>query len=274
MSVTKQAASPFNRPTADVILRSCDEVIFRVHKLILSEASSVFETLFTLPQPPPQETEDVDGLPVVQFTEDSQILDKLLRIFYPVADPVFTDALQIIPVMEAAIKYEVEVARELCAKTLVQPNFLKSDPFTVFAIAYRFRLSHETRLIAKSALRFSELPKDFPVARIETFPAKALWVLMEYRTECQRIMHRFGENNEGMADNELEGLRGPFYTPCYRCDPTVILSTSTFIAMTSKGTYKTNSIMTTQMIPTQIHWSGRWFEWLQSNILVRIANTI
>ncbi|EED83176.1 predicted protein [Postia placenta Mad-698-R] len=265
MSVTKQAASPFNRPTADVILRSCDEVIFRVHKLILSEASSVFETLFTLPQPPPQETEDVDGLPVVHFTEDSQILDKLLRICYPVADPVFTDALQIIPVMEAAIKYEVEVARELCAKTLVQPNFLKSDPFTVFAIAYRFRLSHETRLIAKSALRFSELPKDFPVARIETFPAKAL----ESCTALARTMRVWLTMNwKAYEDHFIPPVTAAIHMV------TVILSTSTFIAMTFKGTYKTSSIMTTQMIPTQIHWSGRWFEWLQSNILVRIANTI
>ena len=72
---------PFNKPTADVILRSSDDVDFRVHKVILAEASPVFEGMFSIPQPPaetppmaPSDTPPVNGLAVVPFAETGAAL--------------------------------------------------------------------------------------------------------------------------------------------------------------------------------------------------------
>ncbi|KAI6101550.1 hypothetical protein EV401DRAFT_792944 [Pisolithus croceorrhizus] len=61
------APSPFDHVKADVILRSSDDIDFRVFKSFLSLASPFFETLFDLPQPSEEMNTDVeikDGLPV------------------------------------------------------------------------------------------------------------------------------------------------------------------------------------------------------------------
>jgi hypothetical protein len=45
-------------------------------------ASPFFKDLLSLPQPP--DSESVDGLPVVQLSEDSELLNSLVSILYPV----------------------------------------------------------------------------------------------------------------------------------------------------------------------------------------------
>jgi hypothetical protein len=73
---------PFNMPDANIIIRSSDLVNFRVHKFILAMVSPFFTDLLSLPQP--SNSESVDGLPVVQLSEDSELLNSLVSILYPV----------------------------------------------------------------------------------------------------------------------------------------------------------------------------------------------
>jgi hypothetical protein len=72
----------FDVPDANFIIRSSDNVNFRVHKSVLAMASPFFEDLLSLPQP--SDGESVDGLPVVQLSEDSELLNSLISMFYPV----------------------------------------------------------------------------------------------------------------------------------------------------------------------------------------------
>jgi hypothetical protein len=71
----------FDVPDANLIIQSSDLVNFRVHKPVLAMASPVFKDLFSLPQP--SDGESVDGLPMVQLSEDSDLLNTLLSMFYP-----------------------------------------------------------------------------------------------------------------------------------------------------------------------------------------------
>jgi hypothetical protein len=73
---------PFDVPDANLIIRSSDLVDFRVHKPILAMAAPFFKDLLSLPQPPDSET--VDGLPMVQLSESSELLNSLISILYPV----------------------------------------------------------------------------------------------------------------------------------------------------------------------------------------------
>ncbi len=66
----------------DLIIRSSDLVDFRVRKSVLAMASPFFKDLLSLPQP--SDSEIVDGLPVVQMSEDSELLNSLVSILYPV----------------------------------------------------------------------------------------------------------------------------------------------------------------------------------------------
>lgn len=72
-----------NSPTADIILRSGGPKVveFRAHRVILSIASPVFETMFSLPQPGVEKS-----LPVCDLSEDANTLEVLLRFIYPVEE--------------------------------------------------------------------------------------------------------------------------------------------------------------------------------------------
>ncbi|KAF9240602.1 hypothetical protein BU15DRAFT_73833 [Melanogaster broomeanus] len=58
------APEPFDNIDADVILRSSDNVDFRVFKIILSLTSPVFKDMFTLPQPDNQSPTSPSAIPV------------------------------------------------------------------------------------------------------------------------------------------------------------------------------------------------------------------
>ena len=82
---TNLATSPlqhFNIPDANLIIRSSDSVDFRVHKSVLAIVSPFFEVLLSLPQP--SDSESVDGIPVVELSENSDVLNSLVSILYPV----------------------------------------------------------------------------------------------------------------------------------------------------------------------------------------------
>lgn len=70
-------------PTADIVLRSGgpDVVEFRAHRNILSIASPIFDTMFSLPQPGAEKT-----LPACDLSEDSNTLQALLKFVYPVEE--------------------------------------------------------------------------------------------------------------------------------------------------------------------------------------------
>ena len=72
----------FDVSDTNLIIRSSDLVDFRVHKSVLAIASPFFRDLLSLPQP--SDSESVDGLPVVQLPESSELLNSLISILYPI----------------------------------------------------------------------------------------------------------------------------------------------------------------------------------------------
>ncbi|KAI9064905.1 hypothetical protein FKP32DRAFT_1648656, partial [Trametes sanguinea] len=146
------AAYPFNKAAADAILRSSDNVDFWVRRSILAEASCIFEDMLTIPQPPPDALDDddtKDGLPVIRLTEDSQTLDKLLRLCYPIDDPDFNTLDELRPVLEAAMKYMMEEATSLLRNRLVKLG--QSQPLRAFAIACALDLTQEAESLVPLA---------------------------------------------------------------------------------------------------------------------------
>ncbi|KAH9951143.1 hypothetical protein B0H21DRAFT_818628 [Amylocystis lapponica] len=181
------ATAPFNKPNADAIIRSSDNVDFRVHKLILAEASPIFEATFSIPQPLVPGPSDVEeGLSVMTVSEDSKTLDTLLRMCYPsTLDPEMDGLDQIRLILCAADKYEMEKARAQCIKLLMSEKILHKDPFDVFTLAYHLRLKEETLKAARATLALVELPISSPPIGLESMPATVLFALMNYRRRCQ-----------------------------------------------------------------------------------------
>ena len=181
------AAAPFDHAKADIILRSSDNIDFRVFKLFLSLASPFFETLFDIPQPDEEngDQEIKDGLVVVPVTEDSKTLDALLRFCYPctLADvpnlEVLKDAMN---VLEAARKYSLDVIEMKARKAIVNPKILEVEPLQCFSIARRGRLREETLLAAAATLTQPLIPSWFQ--EMELISATDLLSLLTYHKKC------------------------------------------------------------------------------------------
>ncbi|KZV68305.1 hypothetical protein PENSPDRAFT_562874, partial [Peniophora sp. CONT] len=155
--------APFNRPDADVILRSSDNVDFRVHKLILSIASPFFEQMFRLPTPPPPEKEDESwhaGLPLVPMTESGATIELVLRFMYPIPSPKVTLE-DIGALLEFSRKYDVHICDSQVDFGL--RNSVASDPVGVYALSLAYNLPDIGKLAAVAACQLPTTKLDSPL---------------------------------------------------------------------------------------------------------------
>ncbi|EIN03886.1 hypothetical protein PUNSTDRAFT_128616 [Punctularia strigosozonata HHB-11173 SS5] len=204
------ADHPFNKPSADLILRTSDNVDFHVHKSILSEASPVFETMLSLPQPRKpvglarspstkfaeqiQELKNgrpvvkipelKNGRPVVKIPETAASLAMLLQICYPYKDPDMSDLDDTMEVLVAAIKYEMDHPTTVLSQRL--QAHATTSPLRVYAFAVHRRLEEEARFAARASLRFGlntlisqDAPEMFDISGVD------YQRLMRYVVRCQ-----------------------------------------------------------------------------------------
>ncbi|KZT73905.1 hypothetical protein DAEQUDRAFT_808072 [Daedalea quercina L-15889] len=195
----RHAAEPFNRSTADIILRSSDLVDFRVHKCILSEASSIFSDMFMLAQPQVaagsngadgsrDATNEDASLPVITMQEDSGVLDNLLRICYPVPRKPLHIVGALSPVMAAAVKYAMDGILSILREDLriVTPNF----PLRAYCLATYHGFTAEAAQAAKSCLPIS-IPQlhTVNIPELKLIDGNALLTLIRYHQRCsQRVL--------------------------------------------------------------------------------------
>ncbi|KAI9456328.1 hypothetical protein HD554DRAFT_211599 [Boletus coccyginus] len=187
MTESVYAAAPFDHAKADTILRSSDNIDFRIFKLFLSLASPFFETLFEIPQPAEanEEQEVKDGLVVIPVVEDSKTLDALLRFCYPCTlteDPKLEVLKDAVDVLEAARKYALDAIEKKVRQAISNPKILDAEPLRCFAIAHRGRLREETLLAARCTLTLPLIPSWFQ--EIEMITATDLLALLTYHRRC------------------------------------------------------------------------------------------
>ncbi|EPT01085.1 hypothetical protein FOMPIDRAFT_1041463 [Fomitopsis schrenkii] len=195
------APAPFNKASADVILRSSDLVDFRVRKGILAEASSVFEDMFGIPQPEitPSQGDTREGLPVVKLEEDSDILQWLLRLCYPGNSPRIDDLDNLRPIIRAAIKYDIpEVLRTLKENL---GSFAESMPVRVYAIALQFKFEAEAREAARAFLARPVESADVP--ELVEITGKDLHNLLKYHRACSVVAARVASDPSWVPQSEV-----------------------------------------------------------------------
>ena len=180
---TRKAPPPFDKGDADFIIRSCDNVDFYVFRAVLTLASTVFEEMFRIPQPP---AEGSDGgahnlKPAVSISEDSQVVDTFLRVIYPLTTPQTASLSHVYKVLEAGMKYDVSVVVNEMRIALTKPCFLADDPLQVFSIAYNSRFEEETRVAAAHAVAQGHLDNvDAHLPALASVTAGAFYRLMQF----------------------------------------------------------------------------------------------
>jgi hypothetical protein len=146
----------FNAPDADVVLRSSDGKEFRVHRLILSISSPIFQGMFGLPQP----TESLPKISNIDIPETSDILQPFLQYLYPRSPPDISDISMWAALYAIADKYGTEVVTDLLRDALI-PRFLEASPLRVYALASCWGFEEEAKIASRRTLTM-DISKGFP----------------------------------------------------------------------------------------------------------------
>ncbi|KAJ6564894.1 hypothetical protein DFH09DRAFT_1363900 [Mycena vulgaris] len=174
---------PFNDPDADVILRSSDGIDFRVHRVILSQASPFFKNMFPLPQPNSE-----PELPTISMAESSSVLEEVLRFWYPGAVPVAVRTLDKFREMAEILflKYDMQFLVPRAKRDL--RDYMAEDPVAVFAIACRLSWKDIALDSAKSTLRIPL--RTFEAHRpayLAYISADTFYTLLHYHSTCAKV---------------------------------------------------------------------------------------
>ncbi|KAH9924414.1 uncharacterized protein B0H18DRAFT_1012086 [Fomitopsis serialis] len=218
--VIRDAPPPFNKRAADVILRSSDHVDFRVRQSILAESSPFFEAMFSLPQLPESrkrkerdETEYRDGIPIVDMSEGSRVLDALLRFCYPVEDPALPYLKVTCEVLEAARKFDMTYV-----VAQVKKQFLSraaQQPLQAYIVAVTRGWVDEMREAAKCTLR-REMRWDAYIPEMEQISAGAWYRLRAYHSACSEAVSKLVDttqpNEDGVVMEWLTTTQWPWFT--------------------------------------------------------------
>ena len=168
-------------PEASIIVRSSDQVKFRVHKSVLAMSSPFFKDVLSLPQPP--DAEIVDGLPVVALPEDARLLNSLISLLYPI-NPIIPDSYQkVFALLAACQKYEMEEVQFNIRFAIKHGRFpapVKAEGFRAYVIASGMGLVPEAedaaRLASGQPMTFESLGEG-----LRSFKGRAVCDLIRYR---------------------------------------------------------------------------------------------
>jgi hypothetical protein len=190
MSTSKptDAGAPFDSPHADVILRSSDNVDFRTFKLLLSLASDVtiFEDIFTIPQPASGVNEMKHGVPVIPMSESSKTLEMLLGFCHPDCIPALKTLDIIDDVLAAATKFEMGAVLKWARANLVRPSFMEKQPVRAFAIACKYEMEDEETVLAKKILRILDTSRHAELYIPDAIARR----LQVYRADCCQAVRK------------------------------------------------------------------------------------
>jgi len=182
---------PFDDADADVILRSSDDIHFYVYKAILAKASPFFRDILTMGQPKKDYVVDkrasripggVDAA-VISVSHTSRTLAHLLTLCYPLDNPVFSTLAEMLVVLEAAKKYDMERAYNVASRSFAQAVQQIAHPAKAFNLACKYRLANEARVAARSCLK-NPMSLDDLDQELQYMDGPALHQLWRYHRKC------------------------------------------------------------------------------------------
>jgi hypothetical protein len=174
-----------NVPDANIILRSSDQAYFPVRKSVLAMSSPFFANLFSAPQS--SDGELIDGLPVVQLSEDAGVLGILVSLLYPISPVPPSTYEEVFALLAACQKYDMAsiqsyVRSEVKLGTFPAP--FEAESFSAYANASRMGLVPEMENAARLTLGYPMTFESLGEA-LRSFEGRALCNLVRYRQHCR-----------------------------------------------------------------------------------------
>ncbi|KAL5524726.1 hypothetical protein ACEPAF_9871 [Sanghuangporus sanghuang] len=211
----------FDNAEGDIILRSSDEVDFRVFKVILALASPVFKDMFTFPQPSNETENDISVIPV---SESSETIIPLLEFCYPVNSPRLAqqDISVIGNVLGAALKYDMQSATGPAREALKErAEICKKDAVVAYAIACHLKLEEEARAAALACLKWPIV--GFVVPQLALISGLDYFNLLDFHSRaCDVVKNRFSRLSHSTS------ICKKIYPTTHQCNSSYIVKDNSY----------------------------------------------
>jgi BTB/POZ domain len=173
---------------SDIIIRTSDNDLFKLHKVILAIASPVFGAAVTATNTELRELPSVfltleitEGeIPVLGVSQGSRVFDKVMRLCYPIVEPPISEFDELRDILEAATIYSLDKAKSYLKLQL--ESYLDKCPLRVYAIACRNNYEDVARAAANKCVGHSILGMRFH--ELEYINAAEYMRLLVYHKEA------------------------------------------------------------------------------------------
>ncbi|KAF4622257.1 hypothetical protein D9613_009011 [Agrocybe pediades] len=161
---------------ADIVLRSIESTLYRVHSFTLRNTSGFFDTMFGLPQPNgstrPQSTTLLD------VYEGDFELERLLRLMFGLTIPRWSSLEELERVLNIAEKWDTPGPISVIRRALSSGTFIHSHPLKCYLIATHFGWVDVARLASTFTLALN-LYDPMHSSTLNELTSKALLPLLE-----------------------------------------------------------------------------------------------
>jgi len=138
----------FAAPNADVVLRSNEGTLYRIHSHTLRSSSGLFRSMLSLPQP---ET-DLPEAGYIPIHEPDAVLERLLLLLCGLPIPKWESYDEIERVLTLAENLDCPGPISMIRLAVTSPELLMSDPLHLYAISVHFGWKSEAKLASTHTL--------------------------------------------------------------------------------------------------------------------------
>ncbi len=211
------ADTPFNDPTdnVDLVIRTTDNVDFFVLSVLLTLRSP--SSFFRHALQDSKHTEERDGLPVLEVTEDSDTFRTILLFCYPDVAPEIKSVEQLQAVGVALEKYYMDRAMGRFVQAVLASSMISEQPLRVFALAVANGWKKIGEAAARNTLVLPLRQAISDVEELNIITARHLYRLQDYHARCgEAAQIQAGEEmKHPWLDGKTSGLT--FLQRQYQC---------------------------------------------------------
>ncbi|KAF8970843.1 hypothetical protein BDZ97DRAFT_1652051 [Flammula alnicola] len=214
----------FSAPDANVVLRSLQGTLYRVHSFMLRTTSGFFATMFSLPQPTSyysiQSQDREPGKPdvypdILDVYENDFPLERLLRLLSGLPIPKWESIDDIERVLGVAEKWDTQGPISSMRSALSSQCFLGQHPLKCYAIARHFGWDAEAKLASTHTLTL-DLCDPVHASIMDQMSSKDVLLLLDFHRKRRDRFRQLLDSPERFA----AGNSSPYH--CNRCGVTVL----------------------------------------------------
>lgn len=199
--------APFDDDDADIILRSSDGLNFRVYKVLLAKASPVFKDMLSMPQ-------THDDVQIVPLTDNGAILEKMLRLIYPIYNAPYESLDDVSNIITICGKYHLDSVAKRVETTLLK--YVDTLPLRVYVLACEVRLEAVARKAAWQCLYYPLLRISQTTIEHASFAAYRN-ILCCYQECGQAVEQVTSDRGKALMEKEKDRDEGQFPLPDTYC---------------------------------------------------------